>query len=158
MKHQIGTRHDLQGLQGQGARQGRKAHQLGDARRCAAVTTGSRVEYGETGPTVPRTREAIVPRQDHSSTLVAPPHDHGFEGSAGSADGPPPALVALALAAQARCGECVGHHAQQATAGGATRRELLEALGTALLLSRDQAETWASLADAALEAHWRGAS
>ncbi len=97
-------------------------------------------------------------RRHHASTLTAPPHDHGLAGTDPSVDGPPPALVALALAAQARCSECVEHHAQEATVGGATRREVLEALGTALLLTRDHAETWAPLADTALEAHRRGAS
>lgn len=91
-------------------------------------------------------------------TLKPPPHDHGQVLDVATAGEPPPVLVALALAAQAGCDDCVAHHAEQATASGATRRELLEALGTALLLSRDHAATWAPLADTALETHVQAAS
>lgn len=86
-----------------------------------------------------------------------PPHDHGRVTNLDTGE-PPPALVALALAAQAGCSACVAHHAWQATASGATRRELLEALATALLLSRDHAHEWAPLADAAMETHLRAGS
>lgn len=93
-----------------------------------------------------------------TSTVEPPPHDHGRVIDVATTGEPPPALVALALAAQAGCDECVAHHAGQATAAGATRLELLEALGTALLLSRDHADAWAPLADAALETHVQAGS
>lgn len=93
-----------------------------------------------------------------TSTVEPPQHEHGRVLDVSPGGEPPPALVALALSAQAGCGECVAHHARQATTAGATRRELLEALGTALLLSRDHAEAWAPLADAALEVHGQSGS
>lgn len=93
-----------------------------------------------------------------TSADESPPHDHGQVFDVATTGEPPPALVALSLAAQAGCDECVAHHAKQATASGATRRELLEALGTALLLSREHAPTWAPLADTALETHVQAGS
>lgn len=92
---------------------------------------------------------------NHTVTPLADPapHDHGRVIGLDPGDEAPPALVALSLAAQAGCDACVAHQAWQATAGGATRRELLEALATALLLSRDHAHEWAPLADAAMETH-----
>lgn len=101
-----------------------------------------------------------MPTRNRTATPAneSPPHDHGQVVDVAAAAEPPPALVALSLAAQAGCDECVAHHARQATASGATRRELLEALGTALLLSREHAPTWAPLADTALESHVQAAS
>lgn len=102
-----------------------------------------------------------------SSTLERPvgsrrsraaPQEHQHEWAAASApeDGPEAALVALALAVQDGCQECVEQRAAAAAAMQVPRLQLVEALGTALLLSAPHADRWPRLAEAALTAHAQG--
>lgn len=83
------------------------------------------------------------------------PHQHGPTPRDGPHSRHEDTLVSLALALQDGCERCVEHHAAEAARLRVSRLELLEALGTALLLSTSHAERWPRLADAALTAHGR---
>ncbi|MDA8249192.1 MAG: carboxymuconolactone decarboxylase family protein [Rhodospirillales bacterium] len=58
-------------------------------------------------------------------------------------------LVALAIAVAIRCDPCIGFHAEAAVKRGATRAELLEAVGTAIYMGTGPSVMYAA---AALEA------
>lgn len=83
----------------------------------------------------------------------AAPHQHGPAAEDGSTSGPERTLVELAIALQAGCQRCVEHHASIAGDHDVPRQRLVEALGTALLLSTPRADRWPRLAEAALSAH-----
>lgn len=83
----------------------------------------------------------------------AAPHDHGPVVATDVADGPERTLVELALALQDGCEPCVERLASTARDHDVSRVQVLEALGTALLLSTPHADRWAGLAEAALSAH-----
>jgi AhpD family alkylhydroperoxidase len=93
------------------------------------------------------------------STLARPngsraaPHQHGPIIDDGATDGRDAALVAMSIALQDGCLRCVRFHAAEAGRRAAPRLQVLEALGTALLLSTPHAERWPRLAEAALDAH-----
>ena len=53
-------------------------------------------------------------------------------------------LISLAVAATTRCDTCIGLHAQAASEAGATRAELLEALGVAISLNSGAALVYSS--------------
>lgn len=92
------------------------------------------------------------------TTARAAPHQHRSVSRDGPSEEPAATLVALAMAIQDDCEPCVQHHAEAAQRLGAPRLKVLEALGTALLLSTPHAERWPRLAEAALSAHEGGRS
>lgn len=53
-------------------------------------------------------------------------------------------LISLAVAATTRCDTCIAVHAKGAAAAGATREELLEALGVAIGLNAGAALVYSS--------------
>ena len=53
-------------------------------------------------------------------------------------------LISLAVAATTRCDTCIGLHAQAASEAGASRAELLEALGVAISLNSGAALVYSS--------------
>ena len=55
-------------------------------------------------------------------------------------------LIALAVASTTRCDTCIAIHASAAAAAGATREELLEALGVAIGLNAGAALVYSSRA------------
>jgi AhpD family alkylhydroperoxidase len=55
-------------------------------------------------------------------------------------------LIALAVAATTRCDTCIAVHAKGAVVAGATRQELLEALGVAIGLNAGAAFVYSSRA------------
>ena len=60
-------------------------------------------------------------------------------------------LVALAIAVATHCDGCVAYHAKAAAAKGATREEVAEVLGVALLMAGGPASVWAPRALAAFD-------
>ena len=83
-----------------------------------------------------------------------PPHVHGpVVDDDDMRSGSDAALVAMSIALQDGCLRCVRFHAAEAGRTGAPRLQVLEALGTALLLSTPHAARWPRLAEAALTAH-----
>jgi AhpD family alkylhydroperoxidase len=74
---------------------------------------------------------------------------------AAMADGALPArikeLVALAIAVAKRCDGCIAYHAKAAVARGATRAEVSEALGVALLMDGGTASVYGPRALAAFD-------
>jgi AhpD family alkylhydroperoxidase len=75
--------------------------------------------------------------------------------SAAVADGALPArvkeLIALTIAVVEHCDGCIAYHAKAAAAKGATREEVAEALGVALLMGGGPASVWGPRAMAAFE-------
>lgn len=55
-------------------------------------------------------------------------------------------LISVAVAATTRCDSCIGLHAKAAVAAGATREEMLEALGVAVALNAGAAFVYSSRA------------
>jgi len=55
-------------------------------------------------------------------------------------------LISLAVACTTRCDTCIGVHAKAAVAAGATRQELVEALGVAIGLNAGAALVYSSRA------------
>lgn len=64
----------------------------------------------------------------------------------GSLDAKTRELIALAVASTTRCDTCIAVHAKAAVAAGATRNELLEALGVAIGLNAGAALVYSSRA------------
>lgn len=60
-------------------------------------------------------------------------------------------LIAVAVGVALRCDDCIGYHVQEALKAGASREELLEALGVAILLSGGPGVMYATHAVAAME-------
>ncbi len=60
-------------------------------------------------------------------------------------------LVALAIAVAKRCDGCIAYHAKAAAAAGATRQEVAEALGVALLMDGGTASVYGPRALAAYD-------
>jgi len=60
-------------------------------------------------------------------------------------------LIALAIGIAARCGGCIAAHTHGALMGGASRQEVLEAIGVAVLMGGGPALVYACEALAALE-------
>lgn len=52
-------------------------------------------------------------------------------------------LVALAIATATKCDGCVAYHARAAVKAGASREEVVEVLGVALLMAGGPASVWA---------------
>ncbi len=60
-------------------------------------------------------------------------------------------LMALAIGIAVRCDGCVAYHVHDAVAAGATRRELLETIGVAVLMGGGPAAVYAAHALDAIE-------
>lgn len=66
-------------------------------------------------------------------------------------------LIALAIAVATRCEPCIYAHVQKSLAHGATRQELLEATGVAVMMGGGPAYTYAPIVVDALDALERAA-
>ena len=60
-------------------------------------------------------------------------------------------LIALAIAVSVRCDSCIAYHVRDALAAGATRAEVLDALGVAVLMGGGPAAMYACDALMALD-------
>jgi len=60
-------------------------------------------------------------------------------------------LMALAIAVAIRCDDCIAYHVHDALKGGATRAEVLETLGVAMMMGGGPAAMYACEAFQALE-------
>ncbi len=60
-------------------------------------------------------------------------------------------LMALAVSIAARCEGCIAYHVHDAVAAGATRQELLETLGGAIMMGGGPALMYAAHAEDAIE-------
>lgn len=69
----------------------------------------------------------------------------------GTLDGKTKELIALGIAIAIRCDSCIAYHVRDALAAGATRPEVLEALGVAVMMGGGPAAMYACDALAALE-------
>ncbi len=95
--------------------------------------------FGELAKGNPKIMEAI-------QTLDAAGATHGV------LDAKTRELIALAVAATTRCDTCIAVHAKAAAAAGASRQELLEALGVAVSLNAGAAFVYSSRALEAFDA------
>ena len=69
----------------------------------------------------------------------------------GALDGKTKELIALAIAVINRCDECIAVHLQDALEAGATKQQIIEALGVAILMGGGPAVMYSSHALAALK-------
>ena len=60
-------------------------------------------------------------------------------------------LIALAISVAARCDDCIAHHVYDALEAGASREEISDALGVAILMGGGTSVVYASHAIEALE-------
>jgi AhpD family alkylhydroperoxidase len=60
-------------------------------------------------------------------------------------------LIALAIAIAARCEGCIGYHVHDAIAAGATRQEILETIGVAIMMGGGPAAMYGCSAYEALD-------
>ncbi|NVK42570.1 MAG: carboxymuconolactone decarboxylase family protein [Oceanospirillaceae bacterium] len=60
-------------------------------------------------------------------------------------------LIALAISVATRCDDCIAHHTYDALAAGATRDEIADALGVAILMGGGTSVVYATHAIEALE-------
>ena len=60
-------------------------------------------------------------------------------------------LIALAISVAAHCDDCIAHHVNDALEAGATREEISDALGVAILMGGGTSVVYASHAVEALE-------
>lgn len=67
-------------------------------------------------------------------------------------------LMALAISVAVRCEGCITYHAHDAIAAGATRQELLETIGVAILMGGGPAAMYAAHALDAIEQYFAAAS
>lgn len=69
---------------------------------------------------------------------------HAAAGAAGALDARTKELIALAIAVTARCDGCIAFHTSDALAAGATREDILDALGVAVLMGGGPAVVYAT--------------
>nr|MDJ0514158.1 carboxymuconolactone decarboxylase family protein [Methyloceanibacter sp.] len=60
-------------------------------------------------------------------------------------------LIALAISVSARCDDCIAHHTYDALKAGATREEIADALGVAILMGGGTSVVYATHAIQAVE-------
>ena len=70
---------------------------------------------------------------------------------AGALDTRTKELIALAISVAARCDDCIAHHTYDALHAGATREEISDALGVAILMGGGTSVVYATHAMQALE-------
>ena len=71
--------------------------------------------------------------------------------TAGALDTKTKELIALAISVAARCDDCIAHHAYDALEAGATREEIADALGVAILMGGGTSVVYATHAIEALD-------
>jgi len=76
---------------------------------------------------------------------------HKVAMAAGSLDAKTKELIALGIAVAIHCDSCLAYHVHDALKAGATRAEVLEALGVAVMMGGGPAAMYACDAFAALE-------
>ncbi len=69
---------------------------------------------------------------------------HQIAGAPGALDRKTKELMALAISVTHGCDDCIAHHAHDAIEAGATREELVEALGVAVLMGGGPGMIYAS--------------
>jgi len=69
----------------------------------------------------------------------------------GALDSKTKELIALAISVSARCDDCIAHHVYDALEAGATKEEVSDALGVAILMGGGTSVVYASHAIEALE-------
>jgi len=69
----------------------------------------------------------------------------------GALDGKTKELIALAIAVINRCDECIAVHVQETLAAGATKQEIIEALGVAVMMGGGPAIMYSTHALGALK-------
>jgi AhpD family alkylhydroperoxidase len=70
---------------------------------------------------------------------------------AGALDAKTKELMALAISIAVRCEGCIAYHTNDAVQAGATRRELLETIGVAIMMGGGPASIYAAHAMDAIE-------
>ena len=60
-------------------------------------------------------------------------------------------LIALAISVTARCDDCIAHHVHDALSAGATRDEIIDAIGVAMLMGGGPGMIYATHAMEALD-------
>ncbi|MFO1033752.1 MAG: carboxymuconolactone decarboxylase family protein, partial [Hyphomicrobiales bacterium] len=65
-------------------------------------------------------------------------------GKPGALDGKTKELIALGISVAVRCDDCIGFHVKAALAHGATRPEIMEALGMAIYMGAGPSVMYAS--------------
>jgi AhpD family alkylhydroperoxidase len=76
---------------------------------------------------------------------------NGATTTAGALDAKTKQLIALAIGIAARCNGCIAYHVHDAVRAGATRQEILEALGIAIMMGGGPAVVYACNALEALD-------
>ncbi|MGI9331673.1 MAG: carboxymuconolactone decarboxylase family protein [Gammaproteobacteria bacterium] len=95
----------------------------------------------------------------NAQTLASTQPDlmHAFWGvhkaavAAGALDTKTKELIALAISVASRCDDCIAHHTSDALKAGATREEIADALGVAILMSGGTGVVYATHAIQAVE-------
>ena len=67
-------------------------------------------------------------------------------------------LIALAISVAARCDDCIAHHTYDALEAGATREEIADALGVAILMGGGTSVVYAAHAVQAIDQFLEGAN
>ena len=78
--------------------------------------------------------------------------------AAGALDAKTKELIALAISVAARCDDCIAHHVHDALEAGATRDEIADALGVAILMGGGTSVVYATHAIEALDELSEGAT
>lgn len=89
--------------------------------------------------------------RDIPETMQAFTGLHHAAASDGILDAKMKELIALAIAVNVRCDGCIAFHVNDALAAGASREEIMEALGVAILMGGGPAMMYAAEAVEALE-------
>ena len=76
---------------------------------------------------------------------------HAASVSPGALDSKTKELIALAISVSARCDDCIAHHTKDALDAGATKEEIVDALGVAVLMGGGTSVVYATHAMEALE-------
>jgi len=77
--------------------------------------------------------------------------------SSGALDGKTKELIALAISVAVRCDDCVAHHTHDALEAGATREEIADALGVAIMMAGGPGVVYATHAIEAVDQFLEGA-
>lgn len=74
----------------------------------------------------------------------------------GTIDGKTKELMALAISVTIRCEGCIAYHLHDAIQAGATRSEMLEAIGVAIMMGGAPASVYATMAVDAIDQYLNG--
>ena len=78
--------------------------------------------------------------------------------AAGALDTKTKELIALAISVAARCDDCIAHHVSDALEAGATKEEIVDSLGVAVLMGGGTSVVYATHAIEALDQFSEGVS